>query len=189
MPKLCNSNLHPHYFFRRWFLASKNLTLLEGRAYFPQPTKKRCTSLIIKWVSTWKSISVLLETTHSQTDWTLARYIVKVSTVKWAISKLTSYKSSGEDGIILALLQNEPEFLVMCMTRISSEPGVDYGYIPQVWKINKIVINLICDLSDETNVKPYRPICLSSFFLKSLERLVKRYIRKRVLSSVPLPQN
>lgn len=121
-------------------------------------------------------------------NWNVAGRIVTLSGVKWALSKFSPFKSPGGDGIFPALLQRAPDSLhaIVCELLRAS---LAYGYIPQAWRLSKVTFIPKRGRTDHSQAKSFRPISLSSFLLKTLERLVGSYLRKRVLSGTPLHRN
>ncbi|KAG8174755.1 hypothetical protein JTE90_029299 [Oedothorax gibbosus] len=61
-----------------------------------------------------------------------------------------------------------------------------YGHIPEAWRQSKAVFIPKPGKADYSVAKAFRPICLSSFLLKTLEKMVDRYIRDEVLPQKPL---
>jgi hypothetical protein len=64
-----------------------------------------------------------------------------------------------------------------------------YGFIPMAWRQVKVTFIPKHGKSDYTEAKVYRPISLSSFLLKTMEKIVDRHIRDRALRSQPLHLN
>ncbi|KAG8173332.1 hypothetical protein JTE90_012380 [Oedothorax gibbosus] len=60
-----------------------------------------------------------------------------------------------------------------------------YGHIPEAWRQSKAVFIPKPGKADYSVAKAFRPICLSSFLLKTLEKMVDRYIRDEVLPQNP----
>nr|XP_034192180.1 uncharacterized protein LOC117609677 [Osmia lignaria] len=94
-------------------------------------------------------------------DWGMAEKVISTDRVKWAIGSFKRFKSPGTDGIFPALLQERGENLLEILQGSVGRDNYDLA-------------------------KSCRPISLSSFLLKTLERLVDRYIRDEVLASKPL---
>ena len=61
--------------------------------------------------------------------------------------------------------------------------GTSFGHIPRLWKRTKVVFIPKAGKTSHVTPKDYRPISLSSFLLKTLERLLDLYI------SDAIPQN
>ena len=63
------------------------------------------------------------------------------------------------------------------------------GYIPISWRTSRVVFVPKPGRTDYTTAKAFRPISLMSFLLKTLERLVDRFIRDDTLIKYPLNEN
>lgn len=120
----------------------------------------------------------------------LAESICKPRKVVSAINTFKPFKSPGPDGIYPALLQHAikvPEFIsaisdlfIACLA---------FGYMPKGWQDSKVVFIPKPGRKDYHSVKSFRPICLSSFFLKSLERLILWRLEEVDLKDCPISQN
>jgi hypothetical protein len=64
-----------------------------------------------------------------------------------------------------------------------------YGFIPMAWRQVKVAFIPKPGKYDYTEAKAYHPISLSSFLLKTMEKIVDRHIRDRALRSQPLHLN
>lgn len=60
------------------------------------------------------------------------------------------------------------------------------GYTPSAWKLAKVVFIPKAGKTSYSSAKDFRPINLTSFFLKILEKLVNAYMRDVVLQRLPL---
>jgi hypothetical protein len=121
-------------------------------------------------------------------DWNLARHMNNQSNLRWAISTLKSFKSAGTDGIVPALLQQGAEHVVPHLCRIFRASMV-YGFIPTAWRQVRVTFIPKPGELDYTGAKAYRPISLSSFLLKMMEKIVDRHVRGGALKENPLHQN
>jgi len=124
----------------------------------------------------------------SRDSWAIARKVVTLSKVKWAIKKFSPFKSPGGDGIFPAMIQHGPDALLLLLCELF-RASLAYGYIPRPWRLSRVVFIPKRGKSDYSVPKSFRPISLSSFLLKTLERLVERHLRKGVLSDTPLHRN
>ncbi len=120
-----------------------------------------------------------------RSDWDLALQVVTLSKVCWAIDHFGPYKSPGADGIYPVLLQKAPHMIKRLICELL-RASVALGYIPTAWRVSKVVFIPKRGRSDYSKAKAFRPISLSSFILKTLERLVDRFLRDRVLLGQPL---
>jgi hypothetical protein len=64
-----------------------------------------------------------------------------------------------------------------------------YGFIPMAWRQVKVTFILKPGKFDYIEAKAYCPISLSSFLLKTIEKLVDRHIRDGALRIHPLHRN
>jgi hypothetical protein len=64
-----------------------------------------------------------------------------------------------------------------------------YGFIPIAWRQVKVTFFPKPGKLDYTEAKAYRPISLSSFLLKTMEKLVDRHIRDGALRVYSLHRN
>ena len=103
-------------------------------------------------------------------------------------NKFNPFKSPDGEGIFSALLQKGPDSLFILLCNLF-RASIAFSYIPQVWKATRVVFIPKHGHNNYTEAKAYRPISLASFLLKSLERLIERYICKRVLLDTPLHRN
>lgn len=121
----------------------------------------------------------------AKADWDLARRVVTFSKMSWAIDKFSPFKSPGADGIFPALLQNAPRSVRVLVCELL-RASLALGHIPSAWSVSKVVFIPKRGRTDHSKAKSFRPISLSSFILKTLERLVDRYLRDGVLLGQPL---
>ncbi|XP_046751341.1 uncharacterized protein LOC124414441 [Diprion similis] len=115
--------------------------------------------------------------------WKSAGEIVTIARIRWDIDTFDTFKSPGADGIFPALLQEGGEALVTRLNRIFRACLV-LRKIPMNWREVKIFIPKT-GKSSYDHAKSWRPISLISFLLKTLERLVERFIRDGALAVKP----
>ena len=121
-------------------------------------------------------------------DWHLARKVINTIKIKWAIDTFKPFKSPGIDGVIPVLLQKGIDLLVIPLCHIF-RACIALGYIPVAWREVRVVFIPKPGRSNYTEAKAYRPISLSSFVLKTLEKIVDKYIRDEALCIAPLHRN
>jgi hypothetical protein len=92
------------------------------------------------------------------------------------------------DGIFPALLQEGREVLVPYLVRIF-RTCLTTGYVPPAWRQVKVVFIPRPGRDSYGGPKDYRPISLTSFLLKTMERLVDRFLGDEILVSLPLHPN
>ncbi|WP_333765253.1 RNA-directed DNA polymerase, partial [Streptomyces sp. IBSBF 2390] len=105
--------------------------------------------------------------------------IVNSERLKWAIESFDPYKTPGPDGIYPALLQKALPKLLPWLLVIYTK-ALQFGYIPEAWRKVKVIFIPKAGKVSHTVAKDSRPISLSSFLLKCLERLVDTHIRKNL---------
>ncbi|XP_050664244.1 lipase 3-like [Leptidea sinapis] len=96
----------------------------------------------------------------------------------WAINSFLPFKTGGLDGIFPGLLQRgDTGVLALHLTAIY-RACLAHRYVPLQWREEvKVVFIPKPGNSDYTNPKSFRPISLTSFLMKTLERLCDRDIR------------
>lgn len=105
--------------------------------------------------------------------------------VKWAVSSFKPYKSPGGDGIFPAMLQKGQDSLVTILVNLF-RASYTFRYIPPVWRNVNVVFIPKGGGRPSALPKSYRPISLSSFILKTMEKLVDLHIRSGTLIDSPL---
>lgn len=118
-------------------------------------------------------------------DWRMAARIIRPGVVKWAVSTFKSFKSGGEDGIIPILLQNGVDILYPHLVNIF-RASYALGYIPERWTTVKVLFIPKAGKKDYSMPKSFRPISLTSFLLKTMEKVIDRYIRDEALNLMPI---
>ncbi|MCP3666940.1 MAG: hypothetical protein GY696_31350 [Gammaproteobacteria bacterium] len=139
-------------------------------------------------VSTEADLPVLPPWAPTRADWEVVQRIITPARVCWAVRAFKPFKAAGEDGIFPALLQHGLEVLGPSLHRILSS-CLARGYIPQAWRDIKVVFIPKPGKASYALAKSHRPISISSFVLKTLEKLVDRYIREDALVNHPLSTN
>lgn len=113
---------------------------------------------------------------HSVWNDDCIKEIVNNERVKWAIESFLPYKSPGLDGVYPKLLQVLGVYITPVLTFIYGEALV-IGYTLKSWQGVGVVFIPKPGKSDYTMPKSFRPISLTSFLVKCLERLVERHVR------------
>ncbi|CAB0039097.1 unnamed protein product [Trichogramma brassicae] len=121
-------------------------------------------------------------------SWEVAKDVVRPGTVAWAIDTFGPFKSPGTDGIFPALLQKAKDLLIGPLVRVF-RASIACKYIPLEWRTAKVVFIRKASRVQHVTVKDLRPISLTSFVLKTLEKVVDRYLRDRILQTRPLHPN
>ena len=121
-------------------------------------------------------------------DWRVAEGLVSVKRVEWAIQSFAPFKAAGEDGIFPAQLQQAGDLIYPLLCKIY-RACIALSYVPKLWRCIRVVFIPKIGKPTYALAKSFRPISLSSFLLKGLERLVDRYLRDEVLTKYPLHPN
>jgi hypothetical protein len=88
------------------------------------------------------------------------------------------FKTPGEDGIIPVLLQKAEGLIITPLVKIF-RLCLAWEYIPSSWNVVRVVYIPKVGRVREAKPNSYRPISLTSFLLKTLEKLIYRYIREK----------
>jgi hypothetical protein len=89
------------------------------------------------------------------------------------------------DEIFPALLQQGREVLIPHLTRFFRVCLVT-GFVPVIWRQVKVVFIPKPGRGSYRGPKDFRPISLMSFLLKTMERLVDRFLRDEIFALRPL---
>ena len=99
------------------------------------------------------------------------------------ISSLMSFgphKAAGPDGLKPLVLQNLTYEIIQYITNLY-QMAVRYGYTPTVWRSMRVTFIPKEGKKDYGVAKAYRPITLSNFILKGLERVLQWYINDEII--------
>ena len=102
-----------------------------------------------------------------------------------AINQFRPYKTPGIDGIFPIMLQKAPGIVIAHLIKIY-RASLCYGYTAKIWKDTKIIFIPKPNRERYDLAKSFRPISLTSFVFKTLERLIKQYLDEKVLKEYPL---
>lgn len=108
--------------------------------------------------------------------------------IEWAINDFLDFKSPGEDGIFPALLKKADKEIVPILQKLF-RASLKLGYIPTSWREALVVFIPKPGKEDYGVCSSYRPICLMSFILKTLEKLVEKQAREQIAKHNPLNKN
>ena len=118
-------------------------------------------------------------------DWARAKKIVTLERLRWAINTFEPYKAPGSDGIYPVLLQKGMRVLALPLCKLL-RACLALGYVPNCWQEARVVFIPKAGRALLGTVKDFRPISLTSFILKLLERLIDRYLREVSFVESPL---
>ena len=105
--------------------------------------------------------------------------------IKAALLSFSPYKAPGPDGISPILIQKGIDIL-SGLLKILYTACLERGYVPKTWQRARIVFLPKPGKDDYSSAKSYRPISLTSFLLKGLERLVHWHLQEGPLKRFPL---
>jgi ribonuclease HI len=97
--------------------------------------------------------------------------------IRWSILSFERFKSPGKDGIFPALLSEGIDYLVEPLQRLFSL-SLALGHVPKAW--SSVRISFIPKPARPSYLEPksFRPISLSSFILKTMEKILDFHLRK-----------
>ncbi len=121
-------------------------------------------------------------------DWAPGESIISTDRVRWAVSMFSPFKSPGTDGIYPVLLQKSLDMIIDRVVTIF-KACLAWGYVPKSWRTVRAVFIPKPGRPAYDQAKSFRTISLTSFLLKTLERLIDRYIRDGALRTSPLHRN
>ena len=107
----------------------------------------------------------------------IADKVVTAELLVNAIKSFSPYKAEGMDGIFPALLQYGLDKLSPHLLRIM-RGCLTFGYVPLKWRKSRVVFLPKPGKESYELASAWRPISLTSFLLKTLERMLDWYIRK-----------
>lgn len=110
--------------------------------------------------------------------------IFQENKIRWAVNSFGPFKAPGGDQIIPIRIQKSLPHIEKSLTSLFKASFI-HGQIPTAWcKVNVIFLPKPGKSPEEP--KSYRPISLSSFFLKTIERLLDYHIRSHLKKKFPL---
>ena len=118
-------------------------------------------------------------------SYNLASNIFTESTVEWAVNSFDPFKSPGEDGIMPVMLQKGKR-AVICKLLEIYRASLALSYIPLGWRKTRVVFIPKAGKRDKTLPKAFRPISLSSIFLKVMEKIIDLHIKTKCLKTFPI---
>ena len=122
-------------------------------------------------------------------DWELSKKIIYQSKIRCVVSTFKPFKLAETAGILSALLQQGISLLMTHLCPIF-RTFLARGYTPKAWRQVKVMLVPRPGNANYTKAKVYHPISLSSFMLKTMEKMVYRHIRHTILglccTSIPI---
>ena len=118
-------------------------------------------------------------------DWRIVNRTISRDKIAWAISEMEPYKSPGVDGIYPILLQKGIDVLMPYLIRLYRS-SMAYAHVPLNWQSVRVCFIPKVGKDEYVTAKAFRPISLSSFLLKGLEKLVDRRLKDVYMLTHPL---
>lgn len=94
-------------------------------------------------------------------------------------------KAAGEDGIFPAIHQNGVDLIIDIVYKLFIA-SIRLQHIPIIWRGVRVVFLPKLGQISYLIAKAFRPISLTSFMLKTLEKLIDRDLRDRILKTYEL---
>jgi hypothetical protein len=138
--------------------------------HFPGSTKHRLPDIKIEC------------TTAPFHDW------INPDSCKAAINRFKNDKAAGPDQIKPIVLKNLPDNVILRLCTLFSAT-IDTGYTPEIWRHSRAILIPKPGKDDYTNPNSFRPISLTSFMFKTLERLVLWRLEDTALKQNPMHKN
>ena len=115
-----------------------------------------------------------------------AGFLSHISTekVKEAIMSFSNFKTAGTDGFKPIVLKNLPDGFLHRLT-ILYKVCTALQYNPEEWRKSKVIFIPKQNKTEYDNPKSFRPISLTSFFFKALEKVQKWEIEDKYLEASP----
>ena len=114
--------------------------------------------------------------------------IITPERLAWAIGSFSPYKSPGFDGIMPIMLQKGQDVIIPWLVVIY-RLCLSLNYVPHSWRRVKVVFIPKVGKRGHESARDFRPISLSSFLLKTLERLIDTHIRQKLEGSARLSKS
>lgn len=123
-----------------------------------------------------------LITTQGAVNHPLIETIVSEENVKWALNSFIPLKSPGTDKIFPALLQRAQNHIIPILCKLF-KASLKLKHIPYSWR--GVIVQFLPKPGKSNYSLPenFRPISLTSFLLKTLEKLVDQHIRDVLLKT------
>ena len=96
--------------------------------------------------------------------------------IEWALNGFQPYKSPGPDQLFPALLQKCLDIIASFLIKIF-RASYSYGCIPSLWRKVRVAFIPKGGKKPAEDPKAYRPISLSSFLLKTMEKIINIHVR------------
>ena len=117
-----------------------------------------------------------------------AAYFINETTVRQAIITFGDFKAPGPDGIPPKVLKQIGPRALKMLTRMYKASYL-LGYVPLVWRQARVIFIPKEGRKDYAEPRSFRPITLSNFIVKAMERVVLWEFNNTTLTQNPLNVN
>ena len=110
---------------------------------------------------------------------------IDVDKTRRAIKSFSDFKACGPDGVKPIVLKHLPEKAIERLVAVFTA-CIQIGYTPKIWRMSRTVFIPKSGKEDYTVPKSFRPISLTSFCFKTLERLVLWHFERTTFRRKPM---
>ena len=121
----------------------------------------------------------------TRSDWPLGNQVVSLERLEWAINSFKPFKAPGPDGIYPKMLQVALPFIGRPLVNMI-KACIALSIIPTEWGKTKVTFLPKPGKSDYGTPKAFRPISLTSYLLKTAEKLVDKHLKEGALKRKPI---
>ena len=114
--------------------------------------------------------------------------IITEREIELSVMSFKPFKAPGPDGIYPAMLQQGRDILKPSLLSLYTA-SLEFGYIPQGWRKCRAVFLPKPGKPTYDEASSWRPISLTSFLLKTMERLIDRYLRRQQIEKRLIENN
>ena len=108
--------------------------------------------------------------------------------IKRAFADFSPHKSGGPDQLKPIALQSLPDSFVERLSNIY-DASLTSGYTPNIWRNSRVIYIPKPGKDSYEEAKSFRPITLTSFLFKGLEKLVYWHVENTTLKTKPYDDN
>ena len=127
-----------------------------------------------------------IQTAHEQTGYFFPKSAPwrDEDEIREAINDFEPFKAPGPDGIKPIILQHLPSNAISTLKYLF-DSCLTAGYTPVLWRESRVIYLPKPGKTDYGKTNAYRPISLTSFMFKTLEKMVAKHIEVTYLSTSP----
>ncbi len=107
------------------------------------------------------------------------RHFITQEHVYWAINTFGNAKVVGLDGFKPIVFKHLPDNYIKTL-RILFVCSLQIGYVPKRWWQSKVTLIPKPGKADYSTAKAFRPITLSSFIFKTMERVILNFLKSEI---------